>query len=758
MYLLIHDSPMTDGYTNWLMGEMAKLGIKSADCGVLNLTLHKVKKAGLAPTAAHIKENAPEFYAALAASSARVVIPFGPHASRGILGRKDGIDSLRGYIFTAEDTGVVARKEQQEIGIYKSGVRKGEVKLKNITISEKPSLPVNAIVIPTYSVAYIITKGKKPFYVLAQDLKRAKAAHDGTLKMDDAGFTYTTQPVLGWIPKDGKFAFDIETASLGNGEYSREPRSYAGISLSDGETSMSLDWCDATREYVNQYLSDPRLVKYAHNSNFDVARLRDAGSPVAEPIIDTMSLGQLLQPDTLKRLESQAPLYLNIKQWKGQSESEPYFYSARDAFITMLLANDLEQRIAQVGMYDLSRAVCQCLPVLLAMEEGGLRVDVPRAQAWAADLKERLTILLAEWFQKYTSCSPTSPKQLHKYLYGTLGMIPQKNKSDGDTTGAEALFNLRLLYPQHAEMLTLLGDIRDLNKQHGTYAKSLAGLFAKGLDRIHPRYMAGGSEGESFGRKASASTGRLGASNPNPQNQTPESRLMYIPDSDTDVFVEFDYTSAELYVIAFLSQDKNLQAALRDNIHQRTADKLGISRPLAKNVMYASCYLGGAKTIQSMMKKHGVLVPLEEIKSAQAALKREYPKMAAWQIATVAEGTSKGYLINPMGRVRFFYGGQNDAPEIADFDPQSTIADIALRVMPDLHREAKALRGRLAMHGHDSFLIQLPADKMRHIYVFKEILEQEFNEIAPGFRIPVAIKYGAPGGSWGSLSEEKVNV
>lgn len=762
-FLLVHDSPLSDGYRAWLYGELRKLGIQSAECAELNLIKDRPTKSGLAPTVLQIKANQKNFYDKLAASSARVVIPFGPHASRAVLGRKDGIESMRGYIFSRADLGMVATKEKQEVGVYKTGAKKGQPKFQSVTTTAAPVLPENAMVLPTYSVAYIITKRRKPFFAFAQDIRRAVKASTGLLAPDDSVFdncrAFSTTPIQGWKPKYNRFAFDIEVEAILGG-YSREPRSFAGFSISDGITTMCLDWNEKTREYVKPYLANPDYIKYAHNSMFDTARLRDAGAPVASPVLDTMIMSQLLQPDLLKRLESVASVYLNLKQWKSESETDPYLYSAKDSYVTLLLADVLEMRIERLGMSELSKRICEALPILLDMQEQGLRVDVTRASKWAEDLKEKLTVLGAQWviLTAPNKVSPSSPQQLHKYLYGTLGMIPQKNKSDGSTVDGEALFNLKRLYPAHAGMLTTLEEYRGTNKAYGTYAKTLAGLFSTGQDRVHPQYLPGGSEGETFGAKGGASTGRLGVREPNIQNQTPAARQVYVPDDERQVFLELDYSQAELRVIAALARDTNLQRALGEDIHQRTADRLGIPRALAKNVLYASCYLGGAKTIQSMMKKHGTLVEIPVIKNAQALIRAEYPRMAAWQQATVVEGTSKGYLINPFGRVRFFYGGRDDGPEMADFLPQSSIADITYKILPALAEAARGLGGRLVTTVHDSFLVQLPADKMRHMYVFKEILEQEFNEIAPGFRIPVAIKYGEPGGSWGSLSEEKANV
>jgi DNA polymerase I-like protein with 3'-5' exonuclease and polymerase domains/uracil-DNA glycosylase len=759
-YLMVQDSPPSEGYLGWLVKELSKLGIQSADCEWLNLIEEYPEGAHGKVTVRQIRENAPRFYEALRASDARAIVTFGPEAMRAVLGLDLGIDQARGYVFDANDVGMTHWREEQVIGEYKTsnpkkGYKKGDPRRGMVTVERPAYLPAGARVIPSYSVAYIITKRKKPFYAFAQDIRRAKAAAEGTLVMQDAEFnegrTFSTRPVVGWEPIGDRFAFDIETP-----KDSRDVRAYAGISFSDGVTSMSLDWNEETREYARLYLGNPKYKKYAHNAMFDVSRLRDAGCPVAGTVFDTMLGGQLLQPDLLKRLESMAPLYLNIKPWKRLYEEDPYFYSAKDSFLELLLADQIELRLEQTGMMPLANTIMDALPTLLSMNEEGLRVDVTRAARWADGLKEKLVELMSQWFAAVgENVSPTSTQQVHKYFYHTLGLEPAKGKQDGNSLDAEALYDLKKLYPQHAPVIIILEGIREVGKQYGTYAKTLAGMLSQTEDRVHPQYLPGGQEGETYGRKGGASTGRLGVSNPNIQNQTPEARMVYVPDTAGHAFVELDYSQAELRIIAALAHDERLRAALSaSDFHQVTADRLGIPRPVAKNTIYASCYLGGPGTIQSMLKRNGHLVEISEIKKAQALMKREYTRMFAWQQATVAEGTAQGFLRNPFGRVRFFYGRRDDGPEMADYNPQSCVADITWRILRAMDLAARKYGGRLSTQVHDSFLMMVLAQYLEEATAeFKRIMEQPWPEIAPGFYIPVSVKVGAPGQSWGELEK-----
>ena len=766
-YLFVVDQSMSEGYHNWLMKELSKLGIQTADVGFLSLT------DDFGPTgprgkvlASEIRKNATEFYKELRSTRAKVIVPMGGEAFRAVTGRALGIEFARGYVYGEREFGLVTWRAEGVVGEYKTnnkvkGYKKGDPRYGLITTEEPACVPKGTLVIPTYSVAYVITKGKKPSFAFFQDLRRAQRAVEGRLALVDREFDakrlFSTKPVVGWQPLGDRFAFDIETPM--------DSRDVRQISFSDGVTTMALMWNEEVREYARQYLGSPRYTKYAHNATFDVPRLRDAGAPVAGPVFDTMYGGQLLQPDLPKALGKMSSVYCDAHEWKSAYEVDPDFYSAKDSFMTLCLANEIESYLKLTGMKDLAWRLMDSIPILLSMHEEGLKVDLVRATRWSNDLANTLTATGAKWAELTQpfalaygakEVKPLSGPQVQKLFYDWMGLEEQRNKQDGITVDAMALFDLKRMYPEHADIITTLEEYRETNKQHSTYAKTLAGLFTSNHDRVHPQYLPGGQEGETFGRKGSASTGRPGVSNPNIQNQTPEARRMYIPDSPNHCFIEFDYSQAELRVIAALSKDARLQSALAaQDIHQVTAERLGIPRPVAKNTIYASCYLGGAPTIQRMLKRNGHFIELKAIKRAQALLRNEYTRMYAWQASTISTGTAQGYLINPFGRVRFFYDKENDAPEMADFLPQSIVADITWAILGQLEQAARKYSGRVVTLVHDSFLFQVLEPYVNEAREeFRSIMEQPFHNVAPGFAIPTVAKIGLPGQSWGDLLKE----
>jgi DNA polymerase I-like protein with 3'-5' exonuclease and polymerase domains len=132
----------------------------------------------------------------------------------------------------------------------------------------------------------------------------------------------------------------------------------------------------------------------------------------------------------------------------------------------------------------------------------------------------------------------------------------------------------------------------------------------------------------------------------------------------------------------------------------------------------------------------------------------------AWRQRVVSEGTTLGYLTNAFGRRRYFYhrwrdhdGTQHsgDVPEMLAYLPQSDAADILWTRLPALEAFAGEWNGHLVTTVHDSFLLEFPTENLdRDLFrSLRSVLECEFSNIAPGFRVPVNLKMGA---NWGEMS------
>lgn len=161
-------------------------------------------------------------------------------------------------------------------------------------------------------------------------------------------------------------------------------------------------------------------------------------------------------------------------------------------------------------------------------------------------------------------------------------------------------------------------------------------------------------------------------------------------------------------------------------------------------------YGAGPRKLSMVLKTKGYDISEKECKELQTALANAYPKLFSWRATIVAEVGSRYKLQNPFGRVRYFIQGSKDAPAALDFLPQSTAADILWSVIPSLEAAALSLGGAILTTVHDSVLLEVPIGC--DLKMIKEILEQPFNCVSPGFFVPTNLKRGR---NWGEMREEE---
>jgi DNA polymerase I-like protein with 3'-5' exonuclease and polymerase domains len=137
--------------------------------------------------------------------------------------------------------------------------------------------------------------------------------------------------------------------------------------------------------------------------------------------------------------------------------------------------------------------------------------------------------------------------------------------------------------------------------------------------------------------------GRLNSRNRNIQNIPLEARGFLMPDSG--IFVSGDYSKEHLYILAEMSQDRDMLRVLRDpdpakaDIHQHTASIMGVPRRLAKTLNFAVVYGATAKTISEQAK-------IKDMRRCSKLLDdwlRTYKGVADWIKAVQREGLRTGW-------------------------------------------------------------------------------------------------------------------
>ena len=786
--------------------------IQKTDVRLVFMIDGQPENTGNRPSVKQLRAAWSRFSQEVRASRPVVAMPMGGDALKALTGITQTILDARGYVITNKFFHPMEETVYAEIGKYKTKTKdhqKGDPRygLVKTSISGLLGSDFPGYVIPTFGLDHIRTEvfAVKPAF--KEDVLRAKRALTGNLyllddRLDKHGFytdwtekrntagEYYTAPDLREHVWGNVVAVDIETHGIDNEVIDL-------VSVSDGEITASLEWSADVRDFITGIFALPGRYFAVHNSPFDIPRLRGSNVHISQDVLDhfiydTMFGAVVVQPDLHKSLARAITVYHDVEPWKGvrgsmwheMSKRDPSFYSAKDAFCTVYLANSLMYVMRNLQTWNLfmgegnhpGPGVCATIPELSEMSRGGIKTDREYANYWLHKLERKELRLEKLWTKYFPLVNPHSTDQIAEIMYEEWGLPVQRKIEDGVTTDELALIRLRhFVSSEYARkyqpgpwlhdprcnprFFDLVLAIRECTKTLNTYVQPVA------LDEsryVHPSYMPtskddehakGKIEGKSLSdSKGNTSTGRLAAYRPNIQNQPKKIRGIYTVDHPDMVFVQADYKSAELYCMAAMAGDDRLLEDLNSgDMHSRNAVRYNTDRKTAKNVTYAGQYLaGGAKVSEMILKQEHVYVEIDECKRILNEIATYYYKTAAYKQHLIAMCDAKKYIRNPFGRVRFFHDGR--APAAVDFIPQSIVADVLWCVLKPVAEMARTLGGRLTTTVHDSILIQVPSKYAHTAAVrMKEIMERKFDIVTPGFFIPVEVEMAPAGQAWGKV-------
>lgn len=777
-YLFIMLSPPSERMLKWMWKVCAEVSISKTDVELVYVFDSIPSGAHGKPTKDEIRDCYSRLKDRVNRVQPKVIITFGSETTEFCSGLKENIHDSRGYLITKDRRVPLIYEEWREFAKYKMGnkargIKAGDPRFKWMKVEGNPILPdgYEGILIPTFSLDHIRTDAFVLTPAFKADLDRAFRVVHEQLEVIDDQFKFFDN--LSGDARSDYFYGDILALDI---ETPRDSPIVERISISDGNRTHTLAWTLDVRKWIQRQIDfaverDAYLI--FHNGSFDIPRLEQAGITFPDSFkwIDTMLLAVLLQPDLRKGLGAVASVYLDTYAWKWESYAlkDPLFYSAKDAFVTARLARKLISLCQELGMWNLfvgggnhpGPGLMAVIRELMDVTTKGIKLDKEATQKWYDELSEKSLRYLQEWNSKHPGVNPNSTKDLQKLLYKDWELPPQYTKSDGLSTNELALIKLREMLREEPndkasiDDINLLLNIRAVQKNMSTYAKP---ALANVEGRVYPSYLPEAKDREireGTPRKGNTSTGRLAASYPNIANQPKVARIMYVPDTPNDCFIQGDWKSAELVVAAYLSGDTVLQDDLKHDIHQRNAERLKIDRDTGKNVIYAKQYFAGPPKLSDMIlaQTHKYISPTE-IAEIVKGFNRIYWRLESYKQWVISQLIAKGYVTNPFGRIKFSHA--HDAPSAYDFIMQSTVADILLCVLCAIASMARSLGGRLILTVYDSILIQVPIEKQDEgIKGLREIMERSFDNIAPGFKIPVEIEIGEAGASWGNLRKLK---
>ncbi len=500
----------------------------------------------------------------------------------------------------------------------------------------------------------------------------------------------------------------------------------------------------------------------AYDAKAQARRLRAAQWPVPARWADVMLMSYVINPglpshalaniardrlkqDVLARKDVQktAPLF-ELDHEVGATKLDPMQqYLGEKSDVTTALRSILEPELrrepALVDIYE--RIEMPLFPVLGAMEERGIRIDVELLKSMARSMGAQLAELEQKIYAEAgTEFNINSPMQLGHVLFEKL-QYPVIKKTKTTKSWSTSVEVLEELASHGYSVPQLILQHRELHKLKGTYVDALPQIVAAD-GRVHTTF-----------NQAVAATGRLSSSDPNLQNipiRTAvgrEIRKAFIADEGWSL-LSADYSQVELRILAHISQDESLIETFRrgDDIHRATASKMfnippedltAEQRRAAKVINFGVLYGMSAFRLSNELS-----ISTAQAKDWIDAYFSRYPKIMEYLERTLDEARSTGKVTTLFGRVRYIpeihnrsFTVRGNAERMATNAPiQGTAADLLKLAMIAIERKLGAHRSgaRMLLTVHDEIVIETPEPSAAEVAgIVKETMETIFPLAVP---------------------------
>lgn len=483
-----------------------------------------------------------------------------------------------------------------------------------------------------------------------------------------------------------------------------------------------------------------------HNGKYDIGwgREYDMGSIRVDD--DTMLMSYVLNErggvHDLEQVGSdwlQAPNYKNMLEKYLPSKKHSYAYIPEDVLYeyqgidaqqTFALRQPMRDKIAADKRLDAlyERIILPASEFLHGVERKGLYPDTEAVEANEVRLGTEADKHAAEFralasTYGYDDINLNSPKQLQRFLYGSMKLAPMGSSTDAKTV--EKLIDKQIKDTIQHQVLSTLLAYRGVHKQLSTFVRPL--IEKRCVDgRVHPTFKIHGT-----------TTGRLSCSKPNVQNIPRDAAIRgQFTVAPGFCLLDVDLSQAELRVLACLSGDEALMAIFQSglSLHDEVAaalfgpdywafaksddKKLKAQakewKMIAKNINFGIVYGITATGLVGQLESNGTQVSAKDAQAYIDAWFERFPDAYAFITRCRQAPINKQTLVSPFGRKRRFgvvgFDNIRDLQnEAANFPEQSTAHDITLlsgiELAPGLADDFNAF---FINEVHDALLTEIP--------------------------------------------------
>jgi DNA polymerase-1 len=589
--------------------------------------------------------------------------------------------------------------------------------------------------------------------------------------LDDA----TLEFVVESLREAERFALDLETTSRHPMEaaivgIAVSPRPLLGFYIPIGHDALGVPAqlpLETVLEALRPLIEAEASEIIGQNLKYDLTILNRYGIVPRAIRFDSMIASHLLRPDerhhdlgTIARtyLGEETTSYDEVAGKNGSfaavSVDAATRYAAEDAEVVQRLYPLLMTGLRETGLVRLFEDVeLPLVPVLARMERNGILVDCGVLAEQGAALRRELAILESDLFDIAGGpFNPNSPKQVAEILFGRLKLPVISRTKTGPSTSADVLAELAVAHPLPGKLIAY----REVAKLLTTYIDLLPRAVNPRTGRIHTSF-----------HQTSTATGRLSSSDPNLQNVPTRKevggriRQAFVAPAGS-VLLGADYSQIELRVLAHLSGDENLIAALTRGVdlHRLTASHVfsvpeaavtASQRDAAKRINFGILYgISPFGLSREIGTSHG------EAKAYIDRFFSAYPGVRGFVEECVRRATECGYAETLLGRRRPLrdIGSRNaarrnfDRRNAVNTPIQGSAADLIKLAMIDIDRRIRTERwpARMLLQIHDELVFEVEeAAAADVVAAIRESMEN-----VRTLRVPLEVKVST-GRHWGEI-------
>jgi DNA polymerase-1 len=415
-------------------------------------------------------------------------------------------------------------------------------------------------------------------------------------------------------------------------------------------------------------------------------------------------------------------------------------YACQDALITYKLGEHQKKRIAEIdallpeapALGSVAVTERSLSPVVARMEARGLRI----AQGYCEKSIEHYTKVLEDNQNGFREVSGRDYKASPKLFEDIFSS--EKSKwayTEKGNPSFESDTISKFDSPAAKHILAIRNAKSRLDFFSGF-------LFHSDLDGfVHPSFKSGGT-----------ATGRFSSSDPNFQNCTndEESKEEYpvrraiVPPGPEYRILSIDYDQQEYRLMLDYAGEMGVieQVKAGADVHQATADLMGVSRRYAKTLNFALLYGSGVKNMAELLG-----VSESEARDLKAKYFSALPKVEKFINRVIQTARARGYVYNWAGR-RYFCEREH-AYKMPNRVIQGGGADIMKRSMVLLDSLLKPYKTHMVLTVHDELDFYLHEREHHLVPEIKKIMEGVY----PSKHLPLTVSISSSSKSLGDLGE-----